>query len=46
MNENGKYGRKMCLSTQSKEVMKMNNEVEELIGTIIKMMKMMTMKPA
>ena len=31
MNENGKYGRKMCLSTQSKEVMKMNNdEVEEL----------------
>ena len=37
MNENGKYGRKMCLSTQSKEVMKMNNEVEEL-----EMMKMMT----
>ena len=30
LNENGKYGRKMCLSTQSKEVMKMNNEVEEL----------------
>ena len=30
MNRNGKYGRKMCLSTQSKEVMKMNNEVEEL----------------
>ena len=42
MNENGKYGRKMCLSTQSKEVMKMNNEVEELVGRIMKMMKMMT----
>ena len=42
MNENGKYGRKMCLSTQSKGVMKMNNEVEELVGRIMKMMKMMT----
>ena len=42
LNENGKYGRKMCLSTQSKEVMKMNNEVEELVGRIMKMMKMMT----
>lgn len=42
MNENGKYGRKMCLSTQRKRAMKINNEVEELVGRIMKMIKMMT----
>ena len=42
MNENGKYGRKMCLSTQRKRAMKINNEVEELVGRIMKIIKMMT----
>ena len=42
MNRNGKYGRKMCLSTQRKRAMKINNEVEELVGRIMKMIKMMT----
>ena len=42
MNRNGKYGRKMCLSTQRKRAMKINNEVEELVGRIMKIIKMMT----